>query len=137
MKLLLLLKTLTKLIETNNFLTHQKLMDRTNNQEFAKVALKERCFGCFFGLIVGDAVGTTLEFTKRQPTNTLQDMEGGGPFRLEPGEWTDDASFEQPTPSYFHFGNFFHKKSLRFVFVWRVPFWTMASSHTWISSINI
>ena len=79
--------------------------NQTNNQESAKVALclKERCLGCFFGLIVGDAVGTTLEFTKRQPTNTLQDMEGGGPFRLEPGEWTDDASFEQPTPSYFHF----------------------------------
>jgi ADP-ribosylglycohydrolase len=40
---------------------------------------------------VGDAVGTTLEFMPRDH-RTVTDMVGGGPFRLKPGEWTDDTS---------------------------------------------
>jgi ADP-ribosylglycohydrolase len=44
------------------------------------------------GLAVGDALGTTLEF---KPSGTFEPIEtivGGGPFRLKPGEWTDDTS---------------------------------------------
>jgi ADP-ribosyl-[dinitrogen reductase] hydrolase len=44
------------------------------------------------GLAVGDAVGTTLEFTSREGHPLLTDMVGGGPFRLERGQWTDDTS---------------------------------------------
>jgi ADP-ribosylglycohydrolase len=44
------------------------------------------------GLAVGDAVGTTLEFKPRDSYEPLRDMIGGGPFRLKPGEWTDDTS---------------------------------------------
>lgn len=51
------------------------------------------CFrGCLLGLASGDAVGTTLEFKMRGSFEPLTDMVGGGPFRLEPGEWTDDTS---------------------------------------------
>jgi ADP-ribosyl-[dinitrogen reductase] hydrolase len=43
-------------------------------------------------LAIGDAVGTTLEFEQRDPRPPLIDMVGGGPFDLEPGQWTDDTS---------------------------------------------
>lgn len=49
-----------------------------------------RC--ALLSLAVGDALGTTLEFTERDRCPILTDMVGGGPFRLAPGEWTDDTS---------------------------------------------
>jgi ADP-ribosyl-[dinitrogen reductase] hydrolase len=55
-------------------------------------AIRERAIGSLLGLAVGDALGTTLEFTKRDSRQRLTGMEGGGPFRLEPGQWTDDTS---------------------------------------------
>lgn len=50
-----------------------------------------RSIGCLMGLAVGDAVGTTLEFKERDYEN-ITDMVGGGPFQLDPGQWTDDTS---------------------------------------------
>jgi len=44
------------------------------------------------GLAVGDALGTTLEFRARGTFEPITDMDGGGPFHLKPGEWTDDTS---------------------------------------------
>jgi len=44
------------------------------------------------GLAVGDAVGTTVEFAPRGSFQPVRDMVGGGPFKLAPGEWTDDTS---------------------------------------------
>lgn len=55
-------------------------------------AMLDRAQGAMLGLAVGDAVGTTLEFTRRDSTPPLTDMVGGGPFRLQPGEWTDDTA---------------------------------------------
>jgi len=37
-------------------------------------------------------VGTTLEFKPRGSFEPIADMVGGGPFELEPGQWTDDTS---------------------------------------------
>jgi len=48
--------------------------------------------GALLGLAVGDAVGTTLEFRSPGTFEKIDDMIGGGPFHLEPGEWTDDTS---------------------------------------------
>lgn len=48
--------------------------------------------GSFIGLFVGDAVGTTLEFKEIGHQPRITDMIGGGVFRLNPGEWTDDGS---------------------------------------------
>lgn len=48
--------------------------------------------GALLGLAVGDALGTTVEFKARHSFKPLTDMVGGGPFALEPGEWTDDTS---------------------------------------------
>jgi hypothetical protein len=46
--------------------------------------------GCLLGLAIGDAVGTTLEFQRPGTFEPINDMVGGGPFGLKPGEWTDD-----------------------------------------------
>lgn len=48
--------------------------------------------GCFLGLASGDALGTTLEFRPPGTFEPITEMVGGGPFRLEPGQWTDDTS---------------------------------------------
>lgn len=48
--------------------------------------------GCLLGLAVGDAIGTTVEFEPRGSFAPLTDMVGGGPFQLQPGQWTDDTS---------------------------------------------
>lgn len=52
----------------------------------------DRFLGCLLGLACGDAVGTTVEFSPRGSFPPVTDMVGGGPFRLQPGEWTDDTS---------------------------------------------
>ncbi len=53
---------------------------------------RDRFRGCLLGLACGDAVGTTVEFKPRGTFPSVTDMVGGGPFRLQPGEWTDDTS---------------------------------------------
>lgn len=53
---------------------------------------RERFRGCLLGLAAGDAVGTTLEFRPRGSFTPIDDMVGGGPFHLQPGQWTDDTS---------------------------------------------
>lgn len=57
--------------------------------EFMKSST-DRARGALLGLAVGDAVGCTNEFTMNPPP--IDDMDGGGPFRLDAGEWTDDTS---------------------------------------------
>ncbi len=52
----------------------------------------DRFEGCLLGLAIGDAVGTTLEFTPRDSVEPIRDLVGGGPFGLKAGEWTDDTS---------------------------------------------
>jgi ADP-ribosyl-[dinitrogen reductase] hydrolase len=52
----------------------------------------ERYHGALLGLAAGDAVGTTVEFRTPGSFQPLTDMVGGGPFGLEPGQWTDDTS---------------------------------------------
>lgn len=52
----------------------------------------DRFTGCLLGLAVGDAVGSTNEFKPPGTFVPLTDMVGGGPFHLEPGQWTDDTS---------------------------------------------
>lgn len=53
---------------------------------------KDRFRGSLLGLACGDAVGTTVEFRARGSFPDVTEMVGGGPFGLEPGEWTDDTS---------------------------------------------
>jgi ADP-ribosylglycohydrolase len=52
----------------------------------------ERYRGSLLGLAAGDALGTTLEFKPPGSFEPITDMEGGGPFGLGRGQWTDDTS---------------------------------------------
>ena len=54
--------------------------------------MRDRARGALLGLACGDAVGTTVEFSPPGSFEPLTDMVGGGPFDLEPGQWTDDTS---------------------------------------------
>ena len=54
--------------------------------------IRDRATGAFLGLAVGDALGTTLEFERRDEQPRLVDITGGGPFGLDPGCWTDDTA---------------------------------------------
>ena len=53
---------------------------------------RDRSRGAFVGLACGDALGTTVEFKAPGTFTPITDLVGGGPFGLEPGEWTDDTS---------------------------------------------
>jgi len=52
----------------------------------------DRFSGCLLGLACGDAIGTTVEFKPRGTFTPITDIVGGGPFRLAPGQWTEDTS---------------------------------------------
>jgi ADP-ribosyl-[dinitrogen reductase] hydrolase len=59
--------------------------------ENRKITPMDRAQGALLGLACGDAVGTTVEFKLPGTFHPLSDMVGGGPFRLEAGQWTDDT----------------------------------------------
>lgn len=54
--------------------------------------LRGKYRGALLGLAAGDALGTTLEFKSPSTFVPIEDMQGGGPFHLKPGQWTDDTS---------------------------------------------
>ncbi|WP_406854635.1 ADP-ribosylglycohydrolase family protein [Alsobacter sp. KACC 23698] len=54
--------------------------------------IQDRAYGALIGLAVGDALGATLEFEERDELPHHTEMLGGGPFALNPGQWTDDTS---------------------------------------------
>ncbi|HEV2125893.1 MAG TPA: ADP-ribosylglycohydrolase family protein, partial [Chloroflexota bacterium] len=56
------------------------------------IPLIERYRGALLGLAAGDALGTTVEFSRPGTFEPLTDIVGGGPFSLAPGQWTDDTS---------------------------------------------
>ncbi|MFW6042089.1 MAG: ADP-ribosylglycohydrolase family protein [Chloroflexota bacterium] len=63
-------------------------MDRNSLDDVRRAHFR----GCLLGLAAGDAVGTTLEFRSPGSFAPIEDMVGGGPFGLAPGQWTDDTS---------------------------------------------
>ncbi len=58
----------------------------------SEVTIRDRFRGALLGLAAGDALGTTLEFRRPGSFQPINDMVGGGPFGLQPGQWTDDTS---------------------------------------------
>lgn len=81
-------------IETDEQLlaVRQAMAIPTPSPSTSDEAIQDRARGCLLGLAVGDAVGTTLEFSQRDSKPRVADMVGGGPFNLKPGEWTDDTA---------------------------------------------
>jgi len=67
-------------------------------REALATASLSRALGSLLGMACGDALGTTNEFKKMSApafpelaTGPVNDVVGGGPFRLLPGEITDDT----------------------------------------------
>jgi len=56
------------------------------------ITREQRYRGCLLGLAAGDALGTTVEFRSPGSFAPMTTIVGGGPFNLQPGEWTDDTS---------------------------------------------
>jgi ADP-ribosyl-[dinitrogen reductase] hydrolase len=56
--------------------------------------MKNKFFGSFFGLIIGDSLGTTNEFRSPEycKNNPIKTIIGEGKFRLLPGQFTDDST---------------------------------------------
>jgi ADP-ribosyl-[dinitrogen reductase] hydrolase len=54
--------------------------------------LRDRQRGAMLGLAIGDALGAAVEFKPPGSFPEVTGYRGGGPHRLEPGEWTDDTS---------------------------------------------
>jgi ADP-ribosyl-[dinitrogen reductase] hydrolase len=81
-------------IETTAQLGHVMALAPVEEEQPATAleAMADRALGAMLGLAVGDALGTSLEFTPRDSRPRLVDMTGGGPFHLKPGEWTDDTA---------------------------------------------
>lgn len=52
----------------------------------------DRRRGALIGLAVGDALGAAVEFMSPGSFPPVTGYRGGGPHRLNPGEWTDDTS---------------------------------------------
>ncbi|MBM4413542.1 MAG: hypothetical protein FJ040_08895 [Chloroflexi bacterium] len=61
------------------------------HRAIAMRTLRDRYRGAMIGMAVGDAIGTTIEFSPAG-TKSVYDMIGGGPFGLPAGAWTDDTS---------------------------------------------
>ncbi|MBS9996654.1 ADP-ribosylglycohydrolase family protein [Vibrio alginolyticus] len=67
-------------------------MNNTPNNKDNKRLMLDKAQGAIVGLALGDALGTSLEFCPKDSYTPLQDIVGGGPFHLKPGQWTDDTS---------------------------------------------
>ncbi|MES2663768.1 MAG: ADP-ribosylglycohydrolase family protein [Pseudomonadota bacterium] len=79
-----------KLRKTCNIPKTLELYLKSQNAEYG--ALVSRFRGTLLGLATGDALGTTYEFSEKGSYVASENIVGGGPFNLEPGEWTDDTS---------------------------------------------
>jgi ADP-ribosyl-[dinitrogen reductase] hydrolase len=89
-------------------------------------SLLSRYHGALLGLAAGDALGTTLEFTRRESFTPIDDMIGGGPFRLAAGEWTDDTSMAMCLAESLVARDEFdpHDQMTRYVRWWREGHWS-------------
>jgi ADP-ribosylglycohydrolase len=54
--------------------------------------MDDRSRGTLIGLAIGDALGAAIEFSSPGTFTPVTGFRGGGPFNLEPGQWTDDTS---------------------------------------------
>jgi ADP-ribosylglycohydrolase len=63
-------------------LTQESVMSK--NENFGESTL--------LGLAVGDALGTTVEFRRRDSFPIHTELTGGGAFHVKAGEWTDDTA---------------------------------------------
>ena len=91
---------------------------------------RDRFRGCLLGLAAGDALGTTLEFKRPGTFQAIDDMIGGGPFGLKPGQWTDDTSMALClAASLIERGEFDPMDQMRRYFRWRYEGYFLVNRH--------
>lgn len=87
--------------DIQSFIGIRKAIEKgvVGEEYFSKLADKvidsdklNRARGALIGAAIGDALGTTIEFTQPGSFTPITDITGGGPFNLKAGEWTDDCS---------------------------------------------
>src|SRR5271154_4077273 len=66
--------------------------DKPSPESSAGPIMTNRQRGALFGLAIGDALGAAVEFRSPGSFPPVTGYRGGGPHRLEAGEWTDDTS---------------------------------------------
>ncbi len=71
---------------------HDASTNRIASRSAGKRLIAVMLPGCPDGACHRDALGTTPEFKAPGTFEPLQDMVGGGPFDLQPGQWTDDTA---------------------------------------------
>ncbi len=64
-------------------------------------------------MVVGDALGTTVELSERDALPHHTEMTSGGPFHLRPGEWTDDTPMALALADSLVLQGFFDPEDLR------------------------
>jgi ADP-ribosylglycohydrolase len=80
----------------------------------------DRYRGAMVGLATGDAFGVCLEFMPPGSFIEITEIMGGGPFGLEPGQWTDDTSMALcMAASLLECGNFDAKDQMERYANWR------------------
>lgn len=92
--------------------------------------MHDRYVGALLGLAVGDALGTTLEFKPPGTFRPIDDMVGGGPFGLKPGQWTDDTSMAMClAESLLECGGFDAGDQMRrYIRWWKEGYWSSTGS---------
>jgi ADP-ribosyl-[dinitrogen reductase] hydrolase len=78
-------------INSDNGFTQIQFLDYLSSVGADASDRANRCRGALLGLALGDTLGVPLEFSPRD-VRTVSGIEGGGPFELAPGDWTDDTS---------------------------------------------
>lgn len=81
-----------KLSDITSYLLTRARRSSAALNELQSPNLQDKCRGAMIGAAVGDALGTTIEFTTPGSFEPVTDITGGGPFHLLAGEWTDDSS---------------------------------------------
>ena len=80
--------------------------------------------GALLGLAVGDALGASVEFMSPGTFPPVTEMRGGGPHRLQSGQWTDDTAMALClAESLFECGGFDPRDQMeRYVRWWRTGY---------------
>lgn len=52
----------------------------------------DRMKGMIYGLVVGDCLGSCIEFSGKNDHDYITEYQDGGPYNLRAGDWTDDTS---------------------------------------------
>ena len=80
------------LLTRSNLLFIIDIKSTQPERDLSMIKTIQRYRGSLMGLVVGDALGASVEFREPGTFSPVADMLGGGPHHLPIGAWTDDTS---------------------------------------------